>query len=245
MNSDVADLPPELGAEFLSFLREVNDQFEVADTQGLLSFIVAHAEQYPSLLDLFEVNMDAVVELFERTGEVPPGILLTRTATSEASNEYAYLEQYRRMMRSYERFASIDRGRVYDPSSESYDDEVFAFFLNCYHLKDWIKNDDGSGAAKDDVEGLINSSYPLSLCADICNSHKHLKLRATRSDEYPRLAKTHYSVHGGTPTTITVKYEIETSKGPIDAFTLATQCINEWQTFINSKCKGFASSHAT
>ncbi|MDX6578352.1 MAG: hypothetical protein QOE96_4305 [Blastocatellia bacterium] len=71
-----------------------------------------------------------------------------------------------------------------------------------------------------------------------------LKLRATRSDEYPRLAKTHYSVHGGMPTTITVKYEIETSKGPIDAFTLATQCIHEWQSFINSKCEGSDFSNA-
>jgi hypothetical protein len=139
---DVTDLPPELGAEFLSFLREVNDHFEVADTRGLVSFIVEHAEQYPFLLDLIEINWDAVVERFERTGEVPPGIQLTRTATREASSEHAYLEQYRRMIRSYERFASIDRGRVYEPSSENYEDEVFAFFLNCYHLKDWIKNDE-------------------------------------------------------------------------------------------------------
>jgi len=244
MNSDVADLPPELGAEFLSFLREVNDQFEVVDTRGLLSFILNHVEQYPALLNLIEINWNAVIERFERTGEVPPGLMLTRTSTREASSECAYLEQYRRMMRCYERFAAIDRGRVYDKSSENYEDEVFAFFLNCYHLKDWIKNDDGSGAAKNEVEDVINSSYPLSLCADICNSHKHLKLRVTRSDEYPRLARTHYSVHGGTPTTITVKYEIETSKGLIDAFTLATQCIHEWQSFINSKCKGSTSSNA-
>ncbi len=85
MNADVIDLPPELGAEFLSFLREANDQFEVADARGLLSFIVAHAEQYPFLLGLFEINMDAVVERFELTGEVPPGIIPTRTTTSEAS----------------------------------------------------------------------------------------------------------------------------------------------------------------
>jgi hypothetical protein len=206
------------------------------NAQGLLSFIVEHAEQYPFLLDLFEVNMDVVVERFERTGEVPPGIVLTRTTTTEASTEYTYLDQYRRMMRSYERFASIDRGRVYDPSSENYSDEVFAFFLNCYHLKDWIKNDKGARViAHTDVEGLINSSYPLKLCADICNSHKHLKLKAPRSHEYPRLAKTRHTVHGGTPPTVTVKYEIETSRGPVDAFTLATQCITEWQSFINFK----------
>jgi hypothetical protein len=200
MNPDVTDLPPELGAEFLSFLREVNDQFEVADTRGLVSFIVEHAEQYPFLLDLIEINWDAIVERFERTGEVPPGIQLTRTATREASSQYAYLEQYRRMMRSYERFASIDRGRVYDPSSdnyeENYEDEVFAFFLNCYHLKDWIKNDEGAGVVLSDVESFINSNNPLRLCADICNSHKHLKLKVPRSDDYPRLARTHYSVLG-------------------------------------------------
>ena len=245
MSLDVADLPPELGAEFLNFLREVDENYEVADAQGLLSFIVEHAKQYPYLLDLFEINLDAVVERFERTGEVPPGILLTRT-TSERSNEYTYLEQYRRMMRSYERFGSIDRGQVYDPSAENYADDVFAFFLNCYHLKDWIKNDRGAGLiAHTDVEGFIDFSYPLKLCADICNSHKHLRLTASRSNESPRLAKTHYSVHGGTPPTITVKYEIETSRGPMDAFTLATQCINEWQSFINSKCEGSSSSSAS
>ncbi len=145
------------------------------------------------------------------------------------------------MMRSYERFASVDRGQVYDPSSENYNDEVFAFFLNCYHLKDWIKNNEGAGLiAQTDVESFINSSYPLKLCADICNSHKHLRLKAPRSHEYPRLAKARYSVHGGTPSTITVKYEIETSSGPMDAFTLATQCISEWQSFINSKSEGFS-----
>jgi hypothetical protein len=36
MNADAADLPPEFRTAFLSFLNEVNDQFEIADTRGLL-----------------------------------------------------------------------------------------------------------------------------------------------------------------------------------------------------------------
>src|SRR5688572_24355440 len=156
MNSVVADLPPDLQAEFLSFLREVDDQVEVADMQGLVGFIAKHVKQYPALFNLIEINWDFVVDRFERTGEVPPGIMLSRTTTREALNECAYFEQYRRMMRSYERFATIDRGRVYDALSENYDDEVFAFFLNCYHLKDWIKNDEKAGtAAQNDVETFI------------------------------------------------------------------------------------------
>lgn len=64
-NADVADLTPELRTEFLSFLTEVNGHFEVADTQGLLMFIVEHGEQYPTLYNLFDVNEEAVIEHFE------------------------------------------------------------------------------------------------------------------------------------------------------------------------------------
>lgn len=236
-NTDVADLPPELRTEFLSFLREVNGEFEVADTRGLLMFIAEHGQQYPALFKLLEINEEAVIQHFERTGQVPPGVQLTRTTTRDDPTEYA--EQYQRMIRSYTRFATLDQGQEYDPSSENSDDEVFAFFLNCYHLKDWIKNDGAAGlAAQNDVEDFINSSYALKLCADICNSHKHLRLKAPRSDGNPRFAKKHYKLLGDrTATTISVKFEIETSRGPVDAFTLATQCIDEWKFFIISKCE--------
>ena len=90
------------------------------------------------------------------------------------------------MKRSYAKFAAIDQGRVHDKSSENYDDEVYAFFLNCYHLKDWIKNDGAAGvSAQNRVEAFINSSRPLKLCADICNAHKHLQLKSPRSNENP------------------------------------------------------------
>jgi hypothetical protein len=238
-NTDVADLPPELRTEFLSFLSEVNGQFEVADTRGLLVFIAEHGEAYPALFNLVEINEESVIEHFDRTGQVPPGVELTRTTTREEAIECEYVEQYQRMIRSYNRFAVMDQGQEYDRSSENYDDEAFAFFLNCYHLKDWIKNDNAAGlAAQNDVENFINSSYPLKLCADICNSHKHLRLKAPRSDGNPRFAKRHYKLLGDrTATTISLKFEIETSRGPVDAFTLATQCVDEWKSFIISKCR--------
>jgi hypothetical protein len=238
-NADVADLTPELRRKFLSFLTEVNGHFEVGDTRGLLMFIVEHGKQYPALYNLFDVNEEAVIEHFERTGAVPPGVELTQTTIREDSTEGEYVEQYQRMIRSYARFVAMDQGQIYDRSSEKYDDEVFAFFLNCYHLKDWIKNDRAAGlAAQNHVENFINSSYLLKLCADICNSHKHLRLKAPRSDGNPRFTKRHYKLLGDrTATTISVKFEIETSRGPVDAFTLATQCIDEWKAFIISKCE--------
>jgi len=146
-----------------------------------------------------------------------------------------YMEQFERVKRWYERFRSIDQGRQHNLPSEYYQDEVYAFFLNCYHLKDWIKNDGSVGAAAAKAEEFINNSKELSLCADICNGLKHLKLTSTRSYQEPRFGKRKFHlVLGGPETTIAVKYSIDTSNGPIDAFELATKCLRAWKNFIAS-----------
>ncbi len=147
-----------------------------------------------------------------------------------------YLEQFDRVKRWYQRFVTTDEGRQHNLPSDNYQDEVYAFFLNCYHLKDWIKNDESVGAtAAAKVEDFIRNNKELSICADICNSVKHLKLTSTRSDQDPQFGqrKFHLKV-GGPPTTISVKYTIDTSSGPVDAFELATECLQAWEKFIQS-----------
>ena len=152
------------------------------------------------------------------------------------NNSSKYLEQFNRMKRWYQRLVSTDQGRPHHLTSDYYQDEVYAFFQNCYHLKDWIKNDESVGtAAKNKVEEFINNSKELSICADICNSTKHLKLTTPRSDKDPQFGqrKFHLGV-GGPPTTISVEYTIDTSSGPVDAFELATKCLQAWKKFIQS-----------
>lgn len=156
------------------------------------------------------------------------------------SDPCKYREQYERVKRWYERLSTINQGRQHDLSSVNYEDEVYIFFLNCYHLKDLIKNDAAAGSvAQKKVEKFIESSRSLSLCADICNAHKHLKLTTSKSHENPIFGKKNHSLHlgSGLPTTISVKYEIDTTNGKIDAFTLATDCISEWESFISTYCK--------
>ena len=87
-----------------------------------------------------------------------------------------YLEQFDRVKRWYQRFVTIDEGRQHSLPSDNYQDEVYAFFLNCYHLKDWIKNDESIGVAEAEVEDFINNNNDLKLCGDICNNNKHLTL---------------------------------------------------------------------
>ena len=146
----------------------------------------------------------------------------------------SWLEQYDRMLRWYERFKVLDAGRPHDTPSDNYVDEVYAFFQNCYHLKDWVKNDHALPAnVRQAVEAHINGSRALRLCADICNALKHLALTESRSGEDPSFGPKRYSLTlgAGVPPMISLKYEVNTTTGPEDAFALATDCLGEWKRF--------------
>lgn len=145
-----------------------------------------------------------------------------------------YLEQFERVKRWYNRFAEINKERPHERSSDYYQDEVHAFFLNCYHLKDWIKNDSSvEASARSKVEEFINESGELSLCADICNANKHLKLTSHRSKEHPRFGVRKFKV-ALPEKTISVEYTIDTDSGPRDALEPATECVQAWEDFIKS-----------
>jgi hypothetical protein len=136
-----------------------------------------------------------------------------------------------------ERFRAISQGRKHDMESDNYLDEIHAFFQNCYHLKDWIKNDPAvAQTARDAVETFINGSRPLRLCADICNAQKHFKLTTPRSAEAPKFGKKLFKVGLGNaqPTTIALEWTIEAGSGAVEAFDLATQCLTEWKNYLRT-----------
>lgn len=147
-----------------------------------------------------------------------------------------YLEQFERMMRWYARFQSITEGRKHTMPSECYVDEVHAFFMSCYHLKDWIKNDapsDLKPRARRDVEGFIDSSECMSICADICNGLKHLKFdREERSRISPDLSGKEI-FYNASEEIIKMKFHIETTVGRFDAFQIASDCVEAWTEFLD------------
>jgi hypothetical protein len=155
-------------------------------------------------------------------------LVINHVTRGKDMTAFGYHEQYDRMRRWYDRFSAVNDGRLHDVQSENYLDEIYAFFQNCYHLKDWIKNDSlVPSNIRASVESSINSNRALSICADICNSLKHLQLKSDRSGENPTFGKKLYAVTVGPgfPITISLKYEVETNSGPIDAFVLATECV--------------------
>jgi hypothetical protein len=145
----------------------------------------------------------------------------------------SYTEQMERLKRCYGRLSQIDTGRRHDMHSENYRDELYTFFLNCYHLKDWLKNDNTFQVNGNVVEGYINNNDDLKLCADICNGIKHFTLNNPRSTESPSVGgqKISLKLGSGEPE-ISIKFIIDTTSGPRDGFELATNCLDLWQNFL-------------
>ena len=153
-----------------------------------------------------------------------------------------HASQLDRVQRYLQRFREINSGRKHNHPSDYYEDDVYAFFQNCYHLKDWIKHDPQCKSWTN-CEKLITHSRNLSLCADICNGLKHFKLTKLRSSESPRIEGKDINLkitEGGSEESglkISMKIEIHTNSGPIDAFKLATECVSEWKSYIESNTR--------
>ena len=62
MSDKIEDLPPEIAAKMMTFLREKDGGgYDLVDKLGLLNFVVEHGEQYPALFSLFKVDREAVI----------------------------------------------------------------------------------------------------------------------------------------------------------------------------------------
>ncbi|MDA0108973.1 hypothetical protein OH456_12460 [Vibrio sp. La 4.2.2] len=152
-----------------------------------------------------------------------------------------YIEQYKRMLRYYERFEGINEGRSHSKASEFYDDDVYAFFQNCYHLKDWIKSDPDCNSWSC-VEQFINENREMRICADLCNVLKHCSLIRSRSGDSPNFSGSHIDLEisesASEPTSvkIAIKYKVSSSGGELeDAFEIATQCLTLWDAYIEKQ----------
>ncbi|MEX2644957.1 MAG: hypothetical protein WD249_01720 [Gaiellaceae bacterium] len=117
-------------------------------------------------------------------------------------------------------------------------DEVYAFFQNCYHLKDWLLNDPASASAAADVEKFISRTPSLALCADLANGSKHLTLTRSRrhAEGTPSLATTRFKGRvepGGIM--VSAQFEVSAGDQTLDAYALAVDCWEAWNAYLEAK----------
>jgi hypothetical protein len=153
----------------------------------------------------------------------------SRASLKDMPEHKTYVDQFARVKRWYDRLKEVNSGKPHDRDTQFYEDDLYAFFMNCYHLKDWIKHDAGlkkTGKAKD-VEAAVKSDDYMLVCGGICNGEKHfLPLR-------PRVQSAHYklAIPQGT---IAIDYEVDTGGklGAILVFALAQKCLDFWTAYI-------------
>ena len=112
-----------------------------------------------------------------------------------------------------------------------FQDMMWAFFQNCWHVKDWIKNDPVlPQSAKDQAIALSHQSPELMMCRQLCNGTKHLERRPGAS---------HHHVN----TTIVPGQGINDMDCLIDdghgnlisGKQLGHECIAEWERILQSQ----------
>ncbi len=148
-------------------------------------------------------------------------------------------EQYNRVKRWYKKFQEIDEGFRQYQNSEYYVDNVYAFFINCHHLRDWIKNINGTENTEnknhwnkifDDFE---KKNECFKICKEICHAAKHLELNPDRNKTDPKFTGKAFS-YDVYNQELKIKFNIKTNSGRFDAFELATDCMECWKDFFEN-----------
>lgn len=144
-------------------------------------------------------------------------------------NDSPYIDQYNRMKRWYQ--------RIKNPGSESnfLDDIGDAFFMCCFHLKDWVKNDESLDSKKrEKVEEFVKKSPFLKVCFSICNQSKHLVCKDPQVIGELRVKKicALHNLNGPGATYSTVKGFIEIGDDAYEIGSFAEFCIKEWDRYF-------------
>lgn len=136
--------------------------------------------------------------------------------------------QYRRMLRWRERISTIDAER----SSAEQLDFLIAFFVACFHLRDWLK-DSGLDAGR--LNALFRESVELRICRDIANGFKHSRLdREPFHDQAFSVVREH--VPAGWPSNLghsNARWSIVAGDDKLDdLIELAGRCVSVWDAFL-------------
>jgi hypothetical protein len=142
-----------------------------------------------------------------------------------------YIQQYQRVRRYLGRIQDQNRDRT------EYEDDLWSFFQNCSHLKDWLINDPSIAPEERDVldhklSDMLNAYPNLRICADLANRKKYLKLKNPWADAKDRGDIKLDFTEEATP--IRPEYMISVDdKSEHSALDVAKQALEEWHQILS------------
>jgi hypothetical protein len=141
-------------------------------------------------------------------------------------------EQWARVQRRHRRLAQIRaappaKGAPGEPEAL---DDVLAFFGDCFHLADWLKNDRVD--PHPEARKFVHETEVLLICRDLANGTKHCVLDSRwPASTYPNMTTTAQTI-AGSPAQARWLVEVEPGDRR-DLFDLADQCVKAWRSFID------------
>lgn len=139
-------------------------------------------------------------------------------------------EQWSRVLRWRERMRAAMTPPCADPNEAM--DFCLAFFMNAYHLRDWLQATDP--ALKPAIASYVHGSRALSLARDLCNGSKHMALKSASVDAHFLTAMEYVpqplsGEHGPN-----YRLTMLTDTDRMEMGTLADQCIESWRSFMTA-----------
>jgi len=145
-----------------------------------------------------------------------------------------YEEQFNRIVRLRKNLDAYTK--ITDGNFEEAVDKCTSFFIQCYHLRDWLIK---SGVSKSAVDSFVRGKLCLSLCRDMANKQKHQSIDRYKPDN----SFVDFQVGVSTPISRFRDPLKQVSKlgvdvweygYPLDVLDVADQCIKDWSNFIES-----------
>jgi hypothetical protein len=115
-------------------------------------------------------------------------------------------------------------------------DEIWAFLIACFSLRDWLTNDGAVAKNDSDLKKLFES-LELRICRDLANGAKHLTLNETRSTEAFAVGREYKAP----PFVMVIADSAEAGKAQdlrerkYDMLQLSDACIAAWDSFLRLK----------
>lgn len=161
--------------------------------------------------------------------EIERGRHMVRHVQTRAGH-IGYRDQLDRARRFLERMERpVDDDGVDGMTDVDFQDMVWAFFQNCWHIKDWVKSDPlVPQLTRDAVMARAHESIALRVCQEMCNGTKHLGARPGASHDHIDT-----TIVPGCSTIMDCL--IDNGTGTlVSGRMLAHQCIAEWEVILRS-----------
>lgn len=118
----------------------------------------------------------------------------------------------------------------------TYDDFFWAFFQNCWHLRDWIHNDlELAEDLRKSIMEVWKNDPSLLVCSDLANGAKHLALDRPRDGSGAKHSHRVLEVMAGEPSKTRLIYYVARGNGErLEALSLAKACMRAWAKILRA-----------